>query len=65
MQLQIFDLRGHLWVDQRGANNAFVASMMADSLEMLPNGVYLYVVSERNKKGEVIYSEVRKVVIVR
>ncbi|MBI1744240.1 CSLREA domain-containing protein [Candidatus Acetothermia bacterium] len=65
LRLQLYDLSGRELVDQSSEGSALSLPVTKDSGGALPNGVYLYVVSVRNSQGELIRTEVRKLVISR
>ncbi|MBI1742309.1 hypothetical protein HYR54_04495 [Candidatus Acetothermia bacterium] len=65
MRLQLFDLSGRRLIDKTEASGALTLLAATDRHQPLANGVYLYVVSLRDKAGVLLQSEVRKLIIVR
>lgn len=64
VRLQLFTLGGRIVVDKTNEENSLTLSV-EDNKALLPNGIYLYVVSVRGQKGELLRSEVRKIVVIR
>ncbi len=65
IELQVFALDGRLVLDKRAELNYLQFSPLDDQGRPLANGVYLYVITVRGWDGEVLRSEVRKLVILR
>ncbi|MBI1743494.1 S8 family serine peptidase [Candidatus Acetothermia bacterium] len=64
VQLQLFDLNGHSIMDKTGDGSALSLMVPRVRGKPLSNGLYLYVVSVRGLKGEMI-REVRKLIVLR
>jgi hypothetical protein len=65
IQLQVYDLGGHLVTDQSASGASLRWNGLSSLGRTLANGVYLYVVTVKGQDGSVIRSEVRKLVILR
>lgn len=64
VRLQFFTLDGRLVVDTMSEASSLTLSI-EDNKAFLPNGIYLYVVSVRGQKGELLHTEVRKIALIR
>ncbi len=65
LSVEIFDLRGRAVLRSGKTANGFVWQGRNRYGERLANGVYLYVVTAYGPRGEVVQSEVRKLVLLR
>lgn len=67
MRLEVFNLAGQTVFAEEVAGNSleFHAMMNSQGGALLANGVYLYIVTVHGFNGEVVQSEVRKLVILR
>ena len=65
-RVEIFDLAGRSIFDSgMVGGDAFTWNLMSSQGEVLANGVYLYVVTVKGWDGQILRSEVRKLVILR
>ncbi len=66
MQLHLFDMTEKLLINQtRLEGKAMTVSATAQDGKALAEGVYLYVVTVRGAKGEVVRTRVEKLVVRR
>lgn len=65
MGLQIFSLSGDPIFTQQTAGTRLTWNWRAQRGETVANGVYLYTVTVRGADGQVLRSEVKKLVILR
>ncbi|MBI1744239.1 hypothetical protein HYR54_14390 [Candidatus Acetothermia bacterium] len=65
LQVQIFDLTGRRLLN-RMSNSSVLALPVTNQMgRLLPNGVYLYVISVRGNEGDLIRSELKKLILLR
>jgi hypothetical protein len=65
VQLQLYSLTGRLLVDRTSEGSVLTMPLTTDNGRRLANGVYLYVVTVRGYDGQIVRSEIRKLVILR
>ncbi len=65
IQVRIFNLAGRLVFHTDWVENGFGWKLQNNQGRRLANGVYLYVVTVRGYDGQVVRSEVRKLVVLR
>jgi hypothetical protein len=65
LKVEIFSLAGRKVFEQEASGNALRFYALDDRGRPLANGVYLYVVTVRGFNGEMIRSEVKKLVVLR
>lgn len=65
LQVQVFSLAGQQVISQAAAGNRVALRLQNGFGKPLANGVYLYVVTVTGKSGEVMRSQVRKLVVLR
>ncbi|MBI3659973.1 hypothetical protein HY230_05820 [Candidatus Acetothermia bacterium] len=65
VRLELFDLSGRKLLDRADANGLLSLPIAMDDGAPLANGVYLYVITGRSQQGEMMPSQVRKLVIRR
>lgn len=65
IQVQVFDLAGGKLFDRKVAGNSLMFQALTKDGKPMANGVYLYVVTAKGFHGDVVRSEVKKLVILR
>jgi len=65
IELEVFTLAGHRVLNQDAFSNRLLFQGLDDTGRTLANGVYLYVVTARGFNGEMVRSQLRKLVILR
>ena len=65
LAVEIFGLNGKRIYADLSQNSRLVWHMRTDSGRPVANGVYLYVVSTRNENGNILRSEVKKLLVMR
>ncbi len=65
IQVQVFDLAGGKLFDREVAGNSLMFQSLTQDGKPMANGVYLYVVTAKGFQGDVVRSDVNKLVILR
>ena len=65
VRLELFDLSGRKLLDQTSHSSMLALPAATDDGTPLANGVYLYVISGRGQQGEMMPSQIRKLIIRR
>jgi hypothetical protein len=65
IEVEIYDLQGRRALDSGRVANGFAWRGLNTQGQRLANGVYLYVVTVYGANGEILHSEVRKLVLLR
>jgi parallel beta-helix repeat protein len=65
VELDVFNLAGQRVFKERSPGNTVTFKGLSDTGRVLANGVYLYLITVQGYDGQVIQSEVRKLVILR
>jgi len=64
-ELSVYDLAGDRLLAQASSGSTLRARLQADTGQPLANGVYLYTVTVRGADGQMVRSDVRKLVVLR
>ncbi|MBI3660870.1 hypothetical protein HY230_10440, partial [Candidatus Acetothermia bacterium] len=65
LQVQLFDLTGRQLLNRISNSNLLALPAVDEMGRLLPNGVYLYVISVRGNESELIRSELKKLILLR
>jgi hypothetical protein len=65
LRLELFDLSGRRLVDRTITGDQLVLPAVTDKGKLLANGVYLYILTVSGEQGQLIRTEIRKLVIMR